>query len=267
VPTDRRRAFGQVAELYDQARPSYPAALVDAVLAFAKAGRGDRALEVGAGTGKATTLFATRGLRIVALEPSSAMAQLARRNCARYEQVLVVEQDFEQWRGDDQAFKLVFSAQAWHWIAPDVRYARARAALQPGGALAVFWNRPNWESCGFRDQLAAVYQREAPDLGADLGPGPMHPAAQTTPTWWSDWGGQLRTAAGFVEAQARSYSWLQPYTTEDYLRLLQTHSDHVVLEPERLASLLAGVAAVLERQGGSFALEHVTVLWMARTAG
>ena len=50
----RRLVFGEVAELYDSVRPSYPDALVDDVLAFAGAGPGDPALEVGAGTGKAT---------------------------------------------------------------------------------------------------------------------------------------------------------------------------------------------------------------------
>ncbi len=53
VARERRLAFGDVAELYDRARPSYPAALVDDVLEFACARAGDLALEVGAGTGKA----------------------------------------------------------------------------------------------------------------------------------------------------------------------------------------------------------------------
>jgi hypothetical protein len=52
--------FGEVAELYDQARPSYPAVLFDDVIAFAP--QSPRVLEVGAGTGKATVLLAERGL-------------------------------------------------------------------------------------------------------------------------------------------------------------------------------------------------------------
>jgi len=57
----RRLSFGGVAELYDRSRPSYPPALVDDVLEFAGVGPGeaDRALEVGAGTGKATVLSRT----------------------------------------------------------------------------------------------------------------------------------------------------------------------------------------------------------------
>jgi len=147
----RRLSFGGVAELYDRSRPSYPQALLDGVLEFAGAGAGDRALEVGAGTGKATVLFAERGLSVVALEPSAEMAAVARRNCAAYGRVTIEQTEFERWRADGRRFQLVFSAQAWHWVAPDVRYAAARAALEPGGALAVFvvlyfWSPAHWQS-------------------------------------------------------------------------------------------------------------------------
>ena len=66
-----RLVFGQVAERYDRVRPSYPNALVDEVIALA--GR-ERALEVGAGTGKATLMFAQRGVAVHAVEPSAEMA-------------------------------------------------------------------------------------------------------------------------------------------------------------------------------------------------
>ncbi|MGZ4350604.1 MAG: hypothetical protein ACXVRX_08795, partial [Solirubrobacteraceae bacterium] len=59
---EQRLAFGQVAELYDRARPSYPAAAIDAVLAHGRLAPGVRIVEVGAGTGKATELLAGRGL-------------------------------------------------------------------------------------------------------------------------------------------------------------------------------------------------------------
>lgn len=75
----RRLVFSEDAELYDKARAGYPESLVDDVLAFVgfKASQ-VRALEVGAGTGKATMSFAGRGVDIIALEPSAAMAAVAR---------------------------------------------------------------------------------------------------------------------------------------------------------------------------------------------
>jgi SAM-dependent methyltransferase len=265
---ERRLAFGDVAELYDQTRPSYPSALVDDVLEFSGAEGHGRALEVGAGTGKATALFAPRGITIVALEPSRAMADVARRNCASYDNVTIEESEFEHWDGRGGEFELVFSAQAWHWISPDFRYVRAREALADGGALAVFWNRPRWETCAIKDDLADAYRRAAPELGAgDAGPGPMHPAVLAPPVWWGDWSAELRAASGFETPDVRSYPWIQVYSTDEYVQVLRTHSDHIVLADERREALLAAVAEVIERHGGALALEYVTALWLARAAG
>ena len=118
-----------MADLYDHARPSYPVALVDDVVEYAAAGgaRSDRAVEVGAGTGKATALFAARGLNVLAIEPSAEMAQIARRNFAGYANVTIEQTEFERWRPPEHEYRLLFSGQAWHWIAPDVRYVATRS--------------------------------------------------------------------------------------------------------------------------------------------
>jgi SAM-dependent methyltransferase len=266
VDRERRLVFGDVAELYDRVRPSYPSALVDDVLEFAGAGAGDRALEVGAGTGKATRLFADRGLTVLALEPSPEMARIARRNMSRYENVAIEQAEFERWRAWD-GFRLVFSAQAWHWIAPEVRYARAHEALVGGGVLAVFWNRARWEDVAVQEELVDVYRRIAPQLGAGLGPSPMHPAVQAPPDWWHDWEAELGKASGFTDPQIRAYNWSERYETESYVQLLQTHSDHIVLEPAQRESLLEAVAEALDRHGGALDFRYATVLAMARRAG
>jgi SAM-dependent methyltransferase len=266
VTTERRFAFGAVADLYDLARPSYPLALVDDVLAFAGAERGDPAVEVGAGTGKATELFAERGLRIVALEPSFEMARIAQHKLAAYD-VTIEQTEFEQWAPHER-FRLVFSAQAWHWVNPDLRYTRAREALADGGALAIFWNRPRWETSPVRDELSDAYGRAAPELGSGgTGPGPMDPDVHSAPEWWGDWTKELRATPGFEAPEARSYPWTQVYTTAEYVQLLQTHSDHIVLPNREREALLEAVAGVIDRSGGSLTLEYVTGLWLARTAG
>src|ERR1700744_4942951 len=76
----RRLVFGEIAALYEASRPSYPEALIDDLVAWASHGV-DRpsALEIGAGTGKATRLMAARGVAVTAIEPSSEMAAVARR--------------------------------------------------------------------------------------------------------------------------------------------------------------------------------------------
>ena len=59
---EQRLVFGEVADVYDRARPAYPESLVDEVVSYARLVGGDPVLEVGCGTGKATVPFARRAL-------------------------------------------------------------------------------------------------------------------------------------------------------------------------------------------------------------
>jgi SAM-dependent methyltransferase len=256
----RRLSFGGVAELYDRSRPSYPEELVDGALEFAGAGAGDRALEVGSGTGKATVLFARRGLSVVAIEPSAEMAVVARRNLAAYENVTIEQTEFERWRPDGRSFRLVFSAQAWHWIAPDVRYPAARAALEPGGALAVFWNTLDWDACELREEIAEAYRRNGQ---ADVIGDPLNPNSPPEP---DDWPEEIAATDGLSEPEVRNYGWRITYTTAQYLDLLGTHSTTVVLDESDRQRLLNDIGAVIDGRGGAFELSYVARLCLARAS-
>ena len=256
----RRLSFGGVADLYDRSRPSYPVALVDGVLEYARAGESDRAVEVGVGTGKATVLFAARGLSVLGIEPSAEMAQVAQRNCAGYENVSIEQTEFERWRPAGHEFKLVFSGQAWHWIAPEVRYVAARAALEEGGALAAFWNRPDWGACDLREEFGEAYRRNDHADGTD---DPMNPLARSGDGAWST---EIADASGFDGAEVRRYAWHTDYTAAEYCALLRTHSPCLILDAPERERLLADIAAAIDGRGGSFRMPYMTVLGLARAS-
>ncbi|MBV8990542.1 MAG: methyltransferase domain-containing protein [Solirubrobacterales bacterium] len=257
----RRLSFGKVAELYDRTRPSYPAALVEELIALAGLGQGERLLEVGAGTGKATLMFASRGVPVLAIEPSAEMAAVARRNCAPYLGVSIVESDFERWRPAGERFPLLYSAQAWHWIAPEVRFARARQALPAGGSLAAFWNRVDWSSCELHEELQAAYRRAAPEFAVD---GPMHPAGLERGQMSGQWMAEIADEPQFESPAVEEFPWTCEYSTEEYVALLRTHSDHHLLEQRQREALLAAVAEVLDCSGGVMRVPYETQLCLAR---
>jgi hypothetical protein len=65
LATGRALSFGVMAEAYERFRPGYPVELFDMVMMHA--GQPVRtALEIGAGTGRATRLFAQRGVTVTA---------------------------------------------------------------------------------------------------------------------------------------------------------------------------------------------------------
>lgn len=256
----QRLVFGEVADLYDRHRPTYPAALVDDLLGETVHREGRRVLEVGAGTGKATELFGARGVGVLAVEPSPEMAAVARRRCAEYPGVEIVESDFERLALDDEAFPLLYSAQAWHWIDPDVRYRRARAALVDGGLLAVFWNRPAWGRSELRDGLSAAYRQWAPEMPADFQMHPDNPSPQGD----EDWMAEIAEVAEFADPAVRIYHSHHDYSAADFAGLMSTLSHFQLLEPTRRRRLLDGIAATIDRHGGTLAMPMITRLHTAR---
>ena len=132
----RRTTFGQVAERYDRYRPRYPAELVDALVATARLGPGSAVLEIGCGTGQLTGLLCDRGLRVTALDVSAPMIDVARQRVAGGGVSFHVS-SFEEFPVEAGSYDLVVSADAFHWVDPEVRSTKTLDALRPGGWLAV----------------------------------------------------------------------------------------------------------------------------------
>lgn len=255
---EQRLSFGSIAELYDRTRPSYPAALVDDVLAFCGVQR-PRVLDVGAGTGRATVLFAARALSVLAIEPSAEMAAIGRRNCAQFGDAVSFElEDFERWQPGDRRFDLLISGQAWHWVAPGVRTERARALLAAGGALALFWNTQQWRRSELFEPVRAAYDELVPGFRATPGARSHSGAA------WGEHARELEAAPGFAAPEYRCYEWATTVTTAQYVDVTRTQSDHIGLQPDLRERLLAAVGNVINEAGGSFTLPCESQLWLAR---
>jgi SAM-dependent methyltransferase len=161
---EQRTIFGEVAELYDKARAAYPEALFDDVLDYARctAASSMRALEIGAGTGKATVALAARGVDVVALEPDAAMAAVLRRSCENFPHVRIEVTTFEDWTTSWKGFDLLYAAQAWHWVAREVRARRAAELLRADGTIALFWHRTDWSGEPVRGVRSAVEIDDGP---------------------------------------------------------------------------------------------------------
>jgi SAM-dependent methyltransferase len=248
VTREQRTVFGEVAERYEQTRPTYPTALFDQILAFGDLHAGDRALEIGAGTGKATHAMLERDLRVTALEPSPGMATVLRNTG-----VPVVETTFEDWTVEHGAFDLVYAAQAWHWVDDAIGYPTVAAALRSGGTVALFWNQPEeWDGELGRD-IDAVYAAHAPSL------------LRASEQWDLDATiEQLETRGDFEAVTKLTVPWTQAYTTDEYVALMGTHSNHRMLDDDVRARLHDALGAVVAHHGGRVEVVYNADAYLAR---
>ncbi|HEX6469616.1 MAG TPA: class I SAM-dependent methyltransferase [Streptosporangiaceae bacterium] len=256
-----RTTFDRAAGLYQRARPDYPGELYADLLALTGIEPPAHLLEVGCGPGKATLPLARMGFRITAVELGAALAAEAGRNLAAFPGVSVVNSSFEAWEPPaGAAFDLLYAATAWHWVDPEVRYAKAAAVLASGGHAAV-WGAEHAFPGGFDPfftDIQQVYDEMGEGDGAAWPPPP--PAARPDRA-----AAEFEESGHFTVVGTRLHVWERTYTADEYIALLNTFSGHIGMEPAKRDHLYREVRRLLAaREDGRLTRHWSAVLTVAR---
>jgi SAM-dependent methyltransferase len=257
-----RTTFNSASALYHRARPEYPAELFGELVRLVGLRPGDRLLEVGCATGKATIPLAHRGFQITCVEIGADLAAAARRNLAGFPRVDIVNESFETWEPPRAGFDLVFAATAWHWIDPAVRYQRAWDLLRDGGHLAL-WSATHAFPAGgdrFFHELQDVYD----EINEGLPDGAVFPEAGELP----DERAEIEASGLFTDVAVRRFGWEIEYTADEYIRLLDTFSGHIAMAQWQRDRLYGEIRRRLAaRPGGRLERGWGAVLHVARRRG
>jgi SAM-dependent methyltransferase len=260
---EQRTVFGEAAEQYASARADYPDALIEDITGYSR--NLFHVLEVGAGTGKATLAFATRGYALTCVEPDPRMAELLVRACAPFPRVTVEVARFEDWT-PPQRFDLLIAAQSWHWIDATRRWDLAYNALASGGAIALYWNNYLVADEDTRLALLEIDHRAGMETGS------------FTPHVFSaaEFAGEVDIEEGwpafdlkddprFGDFSSLRYRRDVTYPTSNYIDLLTSTSAYRLLDDEKRSELLISVGDVVNDLGGRIDLHIVTDLFLGRT--
>ncbi|GAA1941479.1 class I SAM-dependent methyltransferase [Amycolatopsis minnesotensis] len=248
-------SFGTDAERYDRARPPYPDAMVDRIVA---ASPGTGVLDVGCGTGIAARQFRAAGCTVLGVEPDARMAEFARRDGLEVEVATV-----EAWEPAGRMFDAVVAGTAWHWVDPVAGAAKAARVLRPGGLLAPFWHvfEP---PPALADAFVEAYRRIAPDAPANARPVSEEERSKSAVERYQPLltkaADGIRETGAFSEPEQWRFDWERSYTRDEWLDHLPTSGGLTLLSPDELAEVLESAGAVVDAMGGSFTMRYATVV-------
>ena len=247
--TNLKTTFNTAPTLYEDVRPGYPVELISDVVDISGIKNNSRILEVGCGTGKATQSFAERGYELVCLDIGADLIIVAREKLKEFPNISFVEQAFEAWKSEDK-FNLVISATAFHWVNPKVRYLKASEVLKSKGFLAVFSNQHVRKDEGFFAESQDLYDKYYLPLTANR------------PTHATNFPG----VEAFQDPIKRVYPWTQTYSSEQYIKLLNTYSDHIALPDKNKRLLFEGIVNLIEtKYNGQITKHYEAVLDLRET--
>lgn len=253
---EQRFTFNAVADDYDRYRPGYPDALFEDLAAETGLGSGDRILELGCGAGQATLGLAAFGAPLLALDPGPDLIRSAAARVGQAPHVAFAEATFEAWPLQPRAFRLVVSAQAWHWIDPAVRFEKAAQALVPGGVLAILGNVPLPGPPQTLAELEPLFLRHAPHL---WGPPPE--------TWYLPGVGPLLelfpTAQHYGPVVHRAYAYTRILDRPAFEGLYRSFSYFQALPDAAREALIGGMAEIALARGPEIRMDYEAQLYMA----
>jgi SAM-dependent methyltransferase len=216
-----------------------------------------RVVEIGCGTGQATVPLAERGSEVVAVELGERLAAFARAKLARFPGVEVVHASFEEWQ-PPSVFDAVVAVNAFHWVDPGVRWAKARSVLRERGIAAVVTS--SYVVPSDADRFWTDVQDDYQAVGAArIEPAEMHPIP------WATTARRWTRAASSTCLDVKRYLWQVGFTAARYRELLETSSWHKALpEPARRELLARIQRRVAAQPGGAITATLAATLTLGR---
>ncbi len=161
-PDTKERFTGRVDD-YVRARPGYPDALVEDLVAAGALFPGAAVADIGSGTGISCELFLRHGYAVIGVEPNAPMRAAAEARLARYPLFRSQAGSAEATGLAPASVDLVVAAQAFHWFDAGRSRAEFRRLLKEGGQVALIWNARRAAGTPF----LAAYEELLLEFGTD----------------------------------------------------------------------------------------------------
>lgn len=261
---DLRLTFNEDALNYDRLRPTYTDELFNDVIRLSRLNSSKKALEIGIGTGQATLPFLKTGCKITAIEIGDKLAQFSREKFTQFKYFEVINQDFEGVQLDENAYDLIYSASAFHWISQEIGLPKVYRLLKNGGMFAWFSVQPApaKEHTDIHEEFQKVYHKYSRFLGDSTLPDLEMRQKQAEEKRLNR--SNALKQYGFVDVTDKLYYGSRTFNAEDYTTLISTYSNHKAMPEDIRIPFLKEIAGIINTCGGKFTFSDTMILCMGR---
>jgi len=238
------RSFELVADVYERARPEYPAEAVAWLAQELDLREGRTVLDLGAGTGKLTRALVPTGARVIAVEPGDAMLGELRRVVPGVEAVRGAAEAIPL---EDDSVDAITVGQAFHWFRQDEAVPELHRVLRRGGAVGLIWNS--------RDQSRPL-QREISDLIKAFRPADRPPVGHSATA--------LEASPLFGPVSERAFPFAQQLDADELVDRIASVSFVAAAAPGQQSELERRLREIAADHGGSVEFAYLTEVYVSR---
>ena len=264
---NKRTHFDAIVTNYDKSRWDYPNDLFEYVIQYSKQSNSKKALEIGAGTGKATTPFIEAGYDVTAVELGANTVDFLRDKFVDTPHFSVINATFEEASLENGVYDLVYAASAFHWVDAEIGCPKVYDILKSGGTFALFRNNtPPADGDELYEEIQACYEKHYKSFYGSA----QRPTKKSLEDLWKP--SELYTSFrfkgleqyGFTDITMKLFDSVHIYSADKYIALLNTMSDHISLPTDNREALELGIKNAILRHGNSYKVNAVFQLYMGR---
>lgn len=248
--------FNTEAEKYEKMRPGYVSELYEDIFKYIPINESSNVIEIGIGGGQATLPILKTGCKLTAAEYGENLAELCRQKFKEFPKFSAVTARFKDFVCDNNLCDLIYSASAFHWIPEEIGYKKVYEILKSGGVFARFANHP-YKDKGreeIHEALQKIYSVYMPD---SLGPNEY---SKDDAKKRAD----IAQKYGFVDISYKLYHRTRSFSAKEYISLLGTYSDHIVIEQNTRKKLFSEIEEAIDNLGGQITIYDTIDLQLAR---
>ena len=253
--------FDTVASAYEKFRPGYPDELYSVIFDYISLDKSCYAVEVGIGGGQATLPFLKTECNLTAVECGEQLSKLCKEKFKEFSNFSIISSKFEDVKFSCDAYNLVYSASAFHWLPEKVGYTKVFSMLKRGGVFARFANHPYRAKYNLplSEEINRIYSEYYYNF---------YKKKQEVPTEYSEeqaiQRAYLAEKYGFEDIKYALFHKTRIFSASEYITLLGTYSDHIAIEESIRKKFFSKIEDAINSYGGSITLYDTIDLQLAR---